>query len=112
MDCLQVLDQMYNFAFLKNRARPAELAKYPESKVFRFLPPKRNLMRYTKGYYTSEKDDAAASGWASVGNVPDSFDYQKRGGVQVEYYDYAERRWLIRALLEEMPLRYEAELSL
>ena len=103
---IEVLDQMYNFAFLKNRALPAELAKYPESKVFRFLPPKRNLLRYTKGYYTCEKDDAAASGWASVGKVPDSFDYQKRGGVQVEYYDYAERRWLIRANENPIPMNF------
>lgn len=103
---IEELDTMANYANLKDDTLPAELQKYPKDKVYRFLPPKRGkyYCPHWTGKMTAEVDPQSCCGFAQVDDIPDKKDYSK--GMGVEFYDSAERKWLIRPDQCTIPLSF------
>ena len=102
---LNNLNEMANYANLKDDSLPTELAQYPADKVFRILPPKRASFicgNLVPGKYTSDPDPLAVSGWAYSDILPAEKDISK--GIGVDVYDGAHRKWLMKPTENPIPL--------
>ena len=102
------LDQMANYANLKDDALPRELAAYPKEKVALILPPKqRQIVRPSKPSVPScLADPEAASGFAWY----DFFDAARvkppveLGYLKVECYDEGTQTWILNGNRGRIPL--------
>lgn len=108
-EALDSFNQMANFANLKSDALPPELAKYPKDKVTRFLPPKSRVWYGGDGRMTNklisepDKDSVCGFAWSDI--IPDKMDYTENG-VGIDFYDTANRKWVIRPVDVSIPLSF------